>query len=200
MPPTPRQSLSGKSNNLPIKSNNPAQSSDRILTNVQNDKFKPNQQETASEAANSGPFIFQFILLKIFISHFLGSQRGPVNSRAGTNGAYQGPGNISNPMMSSYGMSGYGMNSYGGMGGYGMSGYGGMGGYGGMSGYGMQNSPLLGAIYTINQSVMALGQLVNIIGMNSQHFYGMITNFINMIKPIILYSQNTGKKYKHIIP
>eukprot|EP01041_Mallomonas_annulata_P013622 gene13622-28924_t len=96
--------------------------------------------------------------------------------------------------MSGYGsgMSGYGMSGYG-MGGYGMGGggYGGMmGGYGGMmGGYGMPNnglSNMIGALYGVNHILMSVGQLIQIIGGNSQNILMQIEKLRQFVHDVCI--------------
>lgn len=106
----------------------------------------------------------------------VGQQRSPYNG--GQYGMNSG----------AYGMSGYG-NSMGGLGGYGMMG---MGGYGmgyGMSGYGMPSGGgmmgIVSALYSVNHILMSFGQLVQIIGGNSQQIMMQISNIRQFIIDVI---------------
>ena len=92
-----------------------------------------------------------------------------------------------------YGMSGYG-NSMASLGGYGM-----MGGYGmgyGMGGYGMQHGGgimgLVTALYGLNHILMSFGQLVQIIGGNSQQIMLQIGNIRQFVIDLANSLRNPG--------
>mmetsp|Transcript_37087 Transcript_37087/g.37764 ORF Transcript_37087/g.37764 Transcript_37087/m.37764 type:complete len:299 (+) Transcript_37087:132-1028(+) len=95
--------------------------------------------------------------------------------------------------MSGYGMSGYGMSGLGyGMGGMGM---GMMGGYGmGLGGFGMPyNNGMTGimtTLYSANHILMSFGQLVQIIGGNSQQIMMQIGNIRQFISGVCQHLRN----------
>lgn len=167
MPPNPRLAQSGnRPNNVPI---NDGTQDAALESKSGQDKNSGDLQE--KNQRNNGPSSFQQNNTGRF-----GQQRSPYNnSQYGLNSG-------------AYGMSGYG-NSMGGLGGYGMMG---MGGYGmgyGMSGYGMSHGGgimgLVTALYSVNHILMSFGQLVQIIGGNSQQIMMQLTNIRQFIVDLI---------------